>query len=72
MVWCGVWCGVIWYRILDKMVLCVVIRKTAFRVMRKREACSRVSDNLVFNIIFRYFRYDITPYSAFNGCYRRS
>ena len=55
---CGEWCG--------------VIRKTSFRVMRKRETCFQVSDNLVFNIIFRYFRYDITLYSAFNGRYRRS
>ena len=52
--------------------VCGVIRKTALRVMRNRETCFRVSDNLVFDTIFRYFRYDITPYSAFNGCYRRS
>ena len=63
MVWCGVACG-------GKCD--VVIRKTAFRVMRNRKTCFQVSDNLVFNIIFRYFRYDITPYSAFNGCYQRS
>ena len=27
---------------------------------------------MVFNTIFRYFRYDITPHSAVNGCYRRN
>ena len=63
MVWCGVACG-------GKCG--VVIRKKALRVMRNRETCFQVSDNLVFNTIFRYFRYDITPYSAINGRYRRS
>ena len=52
--------------------LCGVIRKTMPRVMRKRETCSRTPCNMVFNNILRYSRYDITPYSAVNGCYRRS
>ena len=40
--------------------------------MRNRETCSQMPYNLVFNTILRYFRYDITPYSAVNKCYRRS
>ena len=49
-----------------------VVRKTMPRVMRKRETCSQTPLNLVFDTILRYFQYDITPYSAVNGCYRRS
>ena len=49
-----------------------VIRKTTPRVMRKRETCFQMPLNLVFNIILRYFQYDITPYSDDNVCYRRS
>ena len=57
--WCSVVCG-------------VVIRKTSFRVMRSRETCSQMLYNLVFNTIFRYFYYDITPYSDDNGSYQRN
>lgn len=40
--------------------------------MCKRETCFRTPCNMVFNTIQRYFRYDITPYSDDNKCYRRS
>ena len=50
----------------------VVVRKTSPRVMHNRETRSQTPCNVVFNIIFRYFRYDITPYSDDNKCYRRS
>ena len=48
--------------------LCGVIRKTRLRVMCNRETCFQMPLNLVFNTIFRYFRDDITPYSAVNKC----
>ena len=63
---------VIWYWILDWMVLCMVIRKTMLRVMRNHLTGFSKTYNLVFNIILCYFCYHMVAYYANNKCYRRS
>ena len=63
----------VWCVLLPKLVANATISsKTTPRVIRKRKTCFQTPCNLVFNIILRYFRDDITPYSAVNKCYRRS
>ena len=63
---------VIWYWILDWMVLCMVIRKTMPRVMRNHFTGFSKPYDTVFNIILRRFCYHMVAYYANNKCYRRS